>query len=617
MARRRNSGPNSMFNGVAHSRDAGSNKSTLKEQRFITSLFPLLNGNIIRRHRLVQTDQDVVAMDEEEPTRPQSIKEISKQAEDFHWNGTLPLKAWARTASMLEKQAGIYLQERNFGEAYMIYLRYSILYLDYLVKYPGSKTSEGKKILRPVAERLPNVLSNLEKIRPIVEKQYNEWEASEATRGKHRKKEFTKPKTPYEKHASRDPALSAKSRVLDASQNQELAVDLAQREIRKRDAARRATRQAGVSAEEEQHRRIAGFWDNWTDDLADKQTEDEQAFRRQMESTRRTGRTQDDHINDFIQRMSRTEREARPETPSRNSSTAYHYPSISKSQPVQYETLQPTRPQKEPPLQPPRPPKEDIYRSQYRHADSSLPPELPAKELIYPTPEPSQEPPQGPPELPPKISEAPAAPSPPSESLQRPTFRAAAYLENGEPIRSVFLPAQLRSEFMALAADHTRRGVEMCGLLCGTAVNNALFIRCLLIPEQKCTPDTCEMENESAMFDYCMSEDLLMLGWIHTHPTQTCFMSSRDLHTQAGYQVMLPESIAIVCAPRFEPSYGIFRLTNPPGLPHILHCTQTATFHQHSIDNLYTGAEEPAGHVYENDRLEFYVHDLRPGKGNV
>lgn len=47
----------------------------------------------------------------------------------------------------------------------------------------------------------------------------------------------------------------------------------------------------------------------------------------------------------------------------------------------------------------------------------------------------------------------------------------------------------------------------------------------------------------------------MVLGWIHTHPTQTCFMSSRDLHTHVGYQVMMPESIAIVCAPSKVPRY--------------------------------------------------------------
>jgi STAM-binding protein len=119
----------------------------------------------------------------------------------------------------------------------------------------------------------------------------------------------------------------------------------------------------------------------------------------------------------------------------------------------------------------------------------------------------------------------------------------------------VFLPSSLRREFLQIAADNTRRGLEMCGMLCGTTVNNALFISHLVIPQQRCTPDTCETENESAMLDFCIDNDLIVIGWIHTHPTQTCFMSSRDLHTQAGYQVMMPESIAIVCAPRYEPSY--------------------------------------------------------------
>ncbi|KAJ4287114.1 hypothetical protein N0V88_007736 [Collariella sp. IMI 366227] len=155
---------------------------------------------------------------------------------------------------------------------------------------------------------------------------------------------------------------------------------------------------------------------------------------------------------------------------------------------------------------------------------------------------------------------------------------------------------------------------EMCGMLCGTTVNNALFISHLVIPEQKCTSDTCETENESVMLDFCIENDLIVIGWIHTHPTQTCFMSSRDLHTQAGYQVMMPESIAIVCAPRHEPSFGIFRLTNPPGLPHILSCQRSETFHQHTVDNLYVEAGHPQGHVYESKTLEFDVCDLRPGQ---
>ena len=60
---------------------------------------------------------------------------------------------------------------------------------------------------------------------------------------------------------------------------------------------------------------------------------------------------------------------------------------------------------------------------------------------------------------------------------------------------------------------------------------------------------------------------------IHTHPTQSCvydgeiklslsdkhalgFMSSVDLHTHSGFQRMLPESFAVVCAPSSTPKYA-------------------------------------------------------------
>ena len=35
-------------------------------------------------------------------------------------------------------------------------------------------------------------------------------------------------------------------------------------------------------------------------------------------------------------------------------------------------------------------------------------------------------------------------------------------------------------------------------------------------------------------------------------------MSSVDLHTHSGFQRMLPESFAVVCAPKFNPKYVYF-----------------------------------------------------------
>jgi STAM-binding protein len=37
-----------------------------------------------------------------------------------------------------------------------------------------------------------------------------------------------------------------------------------------------------------------------------------------------------------------------------------------------------------------------------------------------------------------------------------------------------------------------------------------------------------------------------------THPTQTAFLSSVDMHTHFAYQKMLPEAVAIVCSPKFQ-----------------------------------------------------------------
>ena len=72
---------------------------------------------------------------------------------------------------------------------------------------------------------------------------------------------------------------------------------------------------------------------------------------------------------------------------------------------------------------------------------------------------------------------------------------------------------------------------------------------------KKATSDTCATTDEEAFFNYVDGEDLLVLGWIHTHPTQTCFMEfSKNLHTHCSYQLMLTESIAIVCAPSQDPS---------------------------------------------------------------
>jgi hypothetical protein len=131
------------------------------------------------------------------------------------------------------------------------------------------------------------------------------------------------------------------------------------------------------------------------------------------------------------------------------------------------------------------------------------------------------------------------------------------------------------------AANNTRRNIESCGILAGTlSADDAVFtINTLIVPKQTGTSDTVrigrgrgwghrlwgrdgmcgrpsgltascatspalaltvavqvEMLNEEEIFEVQDSRALYPLGWIHTHPSQTCFLSSVDIHTHCGFQ---------------------------------------------------------------------------------
>jgi STAM-binding protein len=118
------------------------------------------------------------------------------------------------------------------------------------------------------------------------------------------------------------------------------------------------------------------------------------------------------------------------------------------------------------------------------------------------------------------------------------------------------------------------------------------------------------MTNEEELIDYAEEKGLIMLGWIHTHPSQTCFMSSMDLHTHSSYQVISPEAIAIVCAPKHDPNFGIFRLTNPPGLQIVLQCKERG-FHPHNSDIPIDKNIVDQGHVILDNNMGLDVIDLR------
>ncbi|KAF3053428.1 hypothetical protein E8E11_005655 [Didymella keratinophila] len=537
-----------------------------------------------------------------------STAELSAQASNYTYNEHIPLSNWLRTANTMQKEAQVYEIEGNEAQTFLLLQRHAGLILDHLINHPDRKKPENRKALNAATKAVQGDLQRLEELAPRINKRHAEYgerrrrqqEALKALEGKHTKslsqeldglsiQDRASRRTSYER-----PALDARN--LD---NHSLAARLAQREVRRRDTQRRSVRQAGVSDEEEQERRTGGERGTWNDEYA------------------RHGRPGDD-LSSQIQEVARLQRDGQRTSysqrpPSQSSTSAYNYPSVPHTS-AQDRWSQSSA---QVPSLPARPPKEQIYRSS---GTPSIPPPLPPKPSTPAQSSPYDRP--YPPPVPGKyVSDAPPIPGKhaaerpptPSNELDDFTFQPSAFLENGDPLRPVFLPSQLRSQFLSSASSNTRLNLETCGMLCGILKSNALFITRLLIPEQTSTSDTCETLNEEELFDYCDKENLLVVGWIHTHPTQTCFMSSRDLHTHVGYQVMMAESIAIVCAPSKQPSWGCFRLTDPPGKQAILGCSKPGIFHPHDVDNIYTEAIKP-GHVVELQNAPLELVDMRPKK---
>ncbi|KAK0224236.1 hypothetical protein IW262DRAFT_1269407 [Armillaria fumosa] len=176
-------------------------------------------------------------------------------------------------------------------------------------------------------------------------------------------------------------------------------------------------------------------------------------------------------------------------------------------------------------------------------------------------------------------------------------------------LKHVNLPRECLPRFIAIAKVNTMINRETCGLLLGKDKGHKFVVTTMLIPKQHSTSDTCTMDEEELVLRFTEERNLITLGWIHTHPTQTCFMSSVDLHTHSGFQRMLPESFAVVCAPRHNPNFGIFRLTDPPGLQTILTCTAKEAFHPHPDQPIYTDADK--GHVQMKEGMSLEIVDLR------
>lgn len=194
-----------------------------------------------------------------------------------------------------------------------------------------------------------------------------------------------------------------------------------------------------------------------------------------------------------------------------------------------------------------------------------------------------------------------------------PTSQGVAEVRRRQKLRDVHISLKLMDDFLRFAEANTRRAIETCGILAGSlSPDDACFsVTALIVPKQEGTSDTVQALAEEEIFDAQDSRGLYPLGWIHTHPTQTCFLSSIDVHTQCGYQTMLDEAVAIVMAPKdMKKRVGIFRLTTPGGLQLVQQCPLRG-FHAHPPTKTGQELYELCGHVYINPRIGYEVVDLR------
>uniref|UniRef100_H2Y550 MPN domain-containing protein n=1 Tax=Ciona savignyi TaxID=51511 RepID=H2Y550_CIOSA len=191
---------------------------------------------------------------------------------------------------------------------------------------------------------------------------------------------------------------------------------------------------------------------------------------------------------------------------------------------------------------------------------------------------------------PPVVNQIPAKPDPtPLTQPAIPTYDRAlkppstdlslTQSKNQYGLRTILSPADLPQKFMALVHTNTARNIETCGVLFGKLANEVFVLTHVLIPHQKGAPDSCDTTREEDMWDFQDQYNGICLGWIHTHPSQTAFLSSVDMHTHYPYQCLMPESVAIVCSGKFNET-GYFMLDPGRGMNEIGNCRKHG-FHPH------------------------------------
>ncbi|KAJ4843297.1 AMSH-like ubiquitin thioesterase 1 [Turnera subulata] len=504
------------------------------------------------------------------------IVNIAEKTQRLDVDNRISLRYYFRIANNILKQADIFRAEKNIIDLYVMLLRFSSLVQETIPRHRGYRAfpQNNKDYLR---KKLLVALTELEQLKPVVQQKIDELNRKHTCQANgwdnnHQNDLFEWP--PVRKKAL--PSYNVTKAVFPAAREPVRQGSGIQRQL------------SHVRPVEEPFRRISLNYPRPNEDTLSKHSI--------FGSNGLTGQWQPPRKNEGIK-----------------------YPSITDLSPIEIPSLQPLRGDELPAhsdsnvAEPLRSSLESISLDNDKKSGPGNEPgalisfettETPVQAEIIRQPSP-----------PPVLAEVqdliPAMSPQITESEHKVDISSPADLARSESPLQLHISTTMMETFMKLAKSNTSKNLETCGVLAGSLKNRKFYVTALIIPKQESTSDTCHTTNEEEIFEVQDKRSLFPLGWIHTHPTQSCFMSSVDVHTHYSYQIMLPESVAIVMAPKdTSRTHGIFRLTTPGGMSVIRQCQQRG-FHSHEPPSDGGPIYKACTDVYMNPNLKFDVIDLR------
>ncbi|XP_045476678.1 STAM-binding protein-like [Harmonia axyridis] len=177
--------------------------------------------------------------------------------------------------------------------------------------------------------------------------------------------------------------------------------------------------------------------------------------------------------------------------------------------------------------------------------------------------------------------------------------------------RTVVLPSRITTAFSYLSLPNTKKNLETVGYLAGRELNpTRLIVTHMLLPKQLGFSDYFKVADSTSLIHYLEDEDLMTIGWIHSHPKEIPYLSSTDMHYHAVFQNVLPEAVAVVYSP-IEMRSVVFNLTPDHGLPTITSCEKKG-FHTHPAKHPLTMQSH---HTVTDLLADLTVQDFRNEEG--